>query len=181
MVSGPSGVGKSTVVDGVLAATPGLERSVSVTTRARRGREENGVDYHFLGKDEFLAMRDEGALLEWAEVHGNLYGTSASFVEAQLEAGESVLLEIDVQGAMTVKRRWPDSLLIFIMPPSMEELERRLRERRTDDEETITRRLENAKREIASAPDYDFRVVNDRLEDCIAETGEIIRGWMSGR
>lgn len=180
MVSGPSGVGKSTVVDLVLERTGGIERSVSVTTRARRGSERDGVEYSFVSMEEFERMRGEGMLLEWALVHGNYYGTSAAQVDGMLAAGSSVLLEIDVQGGMEIKGKRPDALLIFIMPPSMEELERRLRGRKTDGEETIMRRLENARREMESSGQYDHLLVNDDLESCAERARELIVAAMEG-
>ena len=178
VVSGPSGVGKSTVVDEVLERTPGIEKSVSLTTRERRGSERDGVEYRFVDEDEFERIRERGDLLEWAEVHGNLYGTSAEAVDGMLGRGVSVLLEIDVQGGMEVRKKRPGAITIFIMPPSIQELERRLRGRGTDDEEVIRRRLDNARREIEMSGDYDYRVVNGDLEACVEKTREIITGAM---
>jgi guanylate kinase len=174
VISGPSGVGKSTVARKVLDRTPGLVRSVSLTTRLPRAGDVDGEDYFFVSPAEFAAKRDGGGLLEWAEVYGNLYGTEADQVDRQLALGKSVLLEIDVQGGRSVKAARPEAVLIFILPPSDAVLEERLRGRGTDEEAVILRRLENARRELESAGEYDFRVVNDDLERCVGEVLGII-------
>jgi len=174
VISGPSGVGKSTVAQQVLERSPVLVRSVSLTTRRPRAGEVDGEDYFFVSPAEFAAKRDGGGLLEWAEVYGNLYGTEAEQVDRQLASGKSVLLEIDVQGGRSVKAARPGAVLIFILPPSVQALEERLRGRGTDEEEVILRRLENARRELDSAGEYDFRVINDDLERCVGEVLEII-------
>jgi guanylate kinase len=175
VVSGPSGAGKSTVVDRILERSPHLVASVSVTTRLPRGDERDGVDYFFVERDGFERRREAGAFLEWAEVHGNLYGTPAAFVSRMLEEGMNVILEIDVQGGMLVRDSRPEAVLIFIMPPGFETLRERLRGRGTDDEEVIKRRLENARREISSYGSYDYIVVNDELERCADDCLAIIR------
>jgi guanylate kinase len=174
VISGPSGVGKSTVAGMVLEKSPGLVRSVSLTTRKPRGDDVDGEDYHFVSEGEFAARREAGALLEWAEVHGNLYGTEADQVDRQLAGGKSVLLEIDVQGGRSVKTARPDAVLIFLLPPSDGILEVRLRGRGTDDEAVILKRLANARRELQSAEFYDYTVANDDLEGCVSEVLEII-------
>ncbi len=171
VISGPSGVGKSTVAGMVLEKSPGLVRSVSLTTRDPRGGDVDGEDYHFVSEGEFAARREAGALLEWAEVHGNLYGTESDQVDRQLAGGKSVLLEIDVQGGRSVKTARPDAVLIFILPPSDEILEARLRGRGTDDEAVILKRLAGARRELQSAEYYDHTVINDDLGRC---TGEVL-------
>jgi guanylate kinase len=175
VISGPSGVGKSTVARMVLERSPGMVRSVSLTTRRPRGGDVDGEDYIFVSPEEFAAKRDAGKLLEWAEVYGNLYGTEAEQVDGRLAEGKSVLLEIDVQGGRSVKEARPGAILIFLMSPSEEVLEDRLRGRKTDDEETVLRRLENAKRELEESSHYDHVVVNDDLERCVGEVMEVIR------
>jgi guanylate kinase len=175
VISGPSGVGKSTVARMVLERSPGMVRSVSLTTRRPRGGDVDGEDYIFVSPEEFAAKRDAGKLLEWAEVYGNLYGTEAEQVDGRLAEGKSVLLEIDVQGGRSVKEARPGAILIFLMSPSEEVLEDRLRGRKTDDEETVLRRLENAKRELEESSHYDHVVVNDDLERCVGKVMEVIR------
>ncbi len=174
VISGPSGAGKSTVAKRVLEKSPGLVRSVSVTTRGPRVGDVDGEDYYFVSPEEFAARRDAGRLLEWAEVHGNLYGTEAEQVDLSIAGGRSVLLEIDVQGGTSVKAARPGAVLIFLLPPSDGTLEERLRGRGTDDEAVILRRLENARKELESAKDYDYRVVNDDLDRCVGEVMGII-------
>jgi guanylate kinase len=179
VISGPSGAGKSTVVEKVLERSSGLVRSVSVTTRMPRAGDVDGEDYHFVSPEEFAATRDAGRLLEWAEVHGNLYGTEAEQVDRSIAGGKSVLLEIDVQGGRSVKAARPGAVLIFLRPPSDEILEERLRGRGTDEEAVILKRLENARRELEAAEDYDYRVVNDDLDRCVGEILEIIADMAS--
>lgn len=174
VVSGPSGVGKSTIVNHVLEAAEDFIRSVSVTSRKTREGDEEGIHYFFVSREEFERRRDSGELLEWAEVYGNFYGTPAQFVEGQLKQGNSVLLEIDIQGGETVKEKRPGAVLIFLLPPSFEELERRLRSRKTDDEETIQRRLEIARKELNSHEKYDYLVMNDEVERCVKDVLSII-------
>jgi len=158
----------------VLEKSPGLVRSVSLTTRKPRVGDVDGEDYHFVSEGEFDDRREAGALLEWAEVHGNLYGTESDQVDRQLAEGKSVLLEIDVQGGRSVKRARPDAVLIFLLPPSDGMLETRLRGRGTDDEAVILKRLANARRELQSAEYYDYSVVNDDLGGCVNEMLGII-------
>ena len=162
MVSGPSGAGKTTVVERVLAR-PGHARAVTATTRAPRGGEAAGVDYEFLGEDEFRARIERGELLEHANVHGNLYGTPRSHVEEILERGEVCLLNVDVQGAAQIRGRIEPALFVFLVAPGAEELERRLRGRDADDEETVARRLAAAVEEMARKSEYDVTIVNDDL------------------
>jgi len=169
VISGPSGAGKSTVAAQVLEKSPELVRSVSLTTREPRTGDVDGEDYDFVSPEEFAARREAGILLEWAEVHGNLYGTEAEQVDRSIAGGKSVLLEIDVQGGRRVKAARPRAILIFLLPPSDEILEERLRGRGTDDEEVILRRLKNAREELESANDYDYQVVNDDLGRCVGE------------
>jgi guanylate kinase len=175
VVSGPSGVGKSTIVDRVLSRLPGYVPSVSVTTRAPRGGERDGFEYFFVTREEFEKRRADGDFLEWAEVHGNFYGTPAAFVESTLAAGTGVILEIDVQGGMSVRGRFPEAVLIFLFPPDLGTLRTRLDGRATDDEEVIRCRLENAKRELDRFEGYDYVVVNDDVERCAGDCLSIIR------
>jgi guanylate kinase len=165
VISGPSGAGKSSFVKELLRRNGGdLVYSVSATTRPRRQHEVEGKDYFYLTRDEFRRRVDAGEFVEWAEVHGEWYGTLRSQTEKVLQEGRNVLLDIDVQGGRAVRRVYPDGVFIFILPPSMEDLEERLRARATDSEDRIKVRLENARREIALMREYDYAVVNDDLE-----------------
>ncbi|WP_165075764.1 guanylate kinase [Paludisphaera rhizosphaerae] len=166
VLSGASGAGKSTIVHRLIDRAGGkVRRSVSATTRAPREGEVPGLDYHFVTVEEFESLR--GDLLESAEVHGSWYGTPASPVREALARGECVILVIDVQGGFQIRRKVPNALLVFIQAPSLEELEARLRDRGTDSEATIARRLTNARREIEAARAYDVQLVNDDLEACV--------------
>jgi len=175
VISAPSGTGKTTLVHMLLKEFPDLEFSVSYTTRPPRSGEVDGRDYHFVDRKTFERMIEEGDFLEWAEVYGNLYGTSRTQVLRALNEGRDVILDIDTQGALQVKKNFPEAVLIFILPPSLKELERRLRNRGTDDEETIERRLKTAREEIRRAPLYDYIVVNDVLEVAYENLKSIIR------
>jgi guanylate kinase len=168
VLSGPAGVGKDTLLRRALRDLSGIRTSISVTTRQPRPREVDGVDYHFITPEEYQRLVATDALLEHAEVHGHGYGTPADWVEAQLTAGMDVVLEIDVQGAERIRALRPATVLVFIAPPSMEELERRLRGRATEDEATIQRRLANARGEMAAIPRYDYVIVNDNLDEAVA-------------
>jgi guanylate kinase len=175
VVSGPSGVGKSTVVDRVLEHAGNFVASVSLTTRPPRGGERDGVDYFFVTAQEFARRRAAGELLEWAEVHGDLYGTPLAFVEKKLSEGVNVILEIDVQGGMSVKERYLEAVLIFLLPPSLEALKERLRGRGTEGEDVIRRRLETAKRELEFLKRYDYLVINDDIGRCVDDCCSVIR------
>jgi len=174
VISAPSGTGKTTLTHMLLKEFPDMEFSVSYTTRKPRPGEVNGKDYFFVDRETFEKMIEEGDFLEWAEVYGNLYGTSKSQVLKALNEGKDILLDIDTQGALQVKRNFPEAVLIFILPPSFKELERRLRSRGTDDEETIERRLKIARVEVERAPLYDYIVVNDRLEKAYEKLKSIV-------
>ena len=174
VISAPSGTGKTTLTHMLLKEFPDMEFSVSYTTRKPRTGEVNGKDYFFVDRETFEKMIEEGDFLEWAEVYGNLYGTSKSQVLKALNEGKDVLLDIDTQGALQVKKNFPEAVLIFILPPSLKELERRLRNRGTDDEETIERRLKTARVEIERAPLYDYIVVNDVLEKAYENLKSIV-------
>lgn len=169
MVSGPAGVGKGTLVSKVRERHPSVGLPVSATTRSPRPGEIDGVSYHFLSNDEFDKRVANGEFLEWAQVHTNKYGTLKSEVDACLARGDSVILEIDMQGGQSVRRVYPDAVLIFIEPPSWDVLVERLRGRGTETEESITVRLTTAKRELAQAHTYDVRIVNDDLEEAVCE------------
>ena len=178
IISGPSGVGKTTITRGVERGTRGSVFSVSVTTRAKTEADVEGVDYSFLSDDEFDRLVADDALLEWADVFGKRYGTPRAWVDEQLKRGRVVILEIDVDGARQVKSRLPEALGIFILPPSEEELLRRLRDRKRESEELIQRRFSEAKTEIAAARAgaiYDAFIVNEVLEDAIAEALRLVR------
>jgi len=174
VISAPSGTGKTTILKRVMAEVPGLAFSVSHTTRAPRAGEQDGADYHFVDRDRFAAMRDAGAFLEWAEVHGNFYGTSRAAVDQGLGAGADIILDIDVQGCRQVRAAASDAVTLFIVPPSRAELERRLSGRGTDGAETIRLRLANARQEMADAGRYDFVVVNDDLDRAVAAVKAIV-------
>ena len=175
IVTAPSGAGKTTLVHAVLEREPGLALSISYTTRAPRPGEVDGRDYRFVSREEFLRLRDGGELLEWAEVHGNYYGTSRTWIETQLQQDRDVLLEIDWQGARQVRRMFPHAVSIFILPPSLEALEARLRGRGTDSEATIARRLAAAREEMRHVEEFDYAIINDRLERAIDELTAVVR------
>ena len=175
VVSAPSGAGKTTVLARVLRDLGGIRFSVSHTTRSPRGAERDGVEYHFVGRPAFERLLEEGSLLEWAEVHGNLYGTGVAEIERASAAGVDILLDLDVQGAAQVRRRIPEAVMVFILPPSYEILEHRLRGRGQDDEAAIGRRLAAAGREIDAFEQYDYAIVNDDLDGCVEELKSIVR------
>ncbi len=169
VLSGPSGVGKDSVIELIRARAPWVWLSVSVTTRRIRPYEVDGVHYHFVTRAEFERLVDGGQLLEWADFAGNLYGTPRGPVEARLSAGQPVLLKIDLQGARQVREAMPEAQLVFLAPPSWEELERRLMGRGTDDPETVRHRLEHAREEMAAQPDFDVTIVNHFVEQAASE------------
>ena len=167
VVSAPSGTGKTTVVERLVQVTPGLSLSRSYTSRGIRSGETDGIDYNFITRIRFEAMVAADAFLEWADVFGNLYGTCADDAERELAAGRDLVLVIDVQGARQVRARCPGTVGVFVMPPSSEVLERRLRGRSKDSEEAMQRRLRTAREEVAAFVEYDYVVVNDELDACV--------------
>ena len=172
--SGPSGVGKSTILKGLMEKRKNLYFSVSATTRDPRPGEENGVDYHFLKEETFHFWRAQGEFLEYAQYVGNFYGTPKRYVDMAMEEGKDVILDIEVQGAIQVAEKRPETVRIFVAPPSWAELERRLNERGTDNPEKIRQRLHRAKEEMENASIYDYIVINDSLEQAVAELDAIM-------
>ena len=169
VITGPSGVGKGTLVNRLLQRHAEIWLSISATTRAPREGESDGVQYFFLSRDGFEAQVAAGGFLEWAEFAGNLYGTPRQPVQAQLDAGRPVLLEIELEGARQVRQSFPAGFQVFIQPPCLDELERRIRGRGTDSEEAISRRLERARIELAAAGEFDARITNDDLDSALSE------------
>lgn len=174
VISGPSGTGKSTVIGLLRKKVTDLGYSISHTTRKPRDGEVDGIHYHFVDQESFEKMISEGGFVEWAGVHQAYYGTSHSALEEQVSLGQDVLMDIDVQGARNMKAHYQDCILIFLLPPSPEVLERRLRERKTETEEVIVARLKKAREEIRNCAWYDFIIFNDHLEKALEETESII-------
>lgn len=174
VISGPSGVGKSTIIRKLRDHVDGLVYSISHTSRAPRGKEQEGVHYHFVDRAAFRAMIEEGAFLEWAQVYDDYYGTAYSSVQQQLDSGCDVIMDLDTQGAKNIRKARPESVLIFILPPSQEVLEERLRKRATDEEAAIHSRLQKAKRELMECVHYDYLIFNDTLDDAIREAEAVI-------
>ncbi len=175
LFSGPSGVGKDTVLDIILDKDERLQRSVSLTTREKRSGETDGKDYYFVTKDKFLEMVDGGQVLEYAQYGENIYGTPKAPVDRWLDEGKTVILKIEVKGAQKIRELYPDAVSIFLLPPSMQVLEERIRMRGTEDENDISRRLKIARNEILRSADYDFVVVNDNIEEASNNVLGIIR------
>jgi guanylate kinase len=175
VVTAPSGAGKSSLIRALLAADPGVALSVSYTTRAPRPGEQNGREYHFVDARAFAAMLERGEFLESAEVHGHRYGTSQKVIEQTRAGGRDLVLEIDWQGAEQVRRLHPDAIGIFILPPSMAELERRLRARAQDADAVIRRRLQNAAEEMAHAVEFKYAIINNNFDDALLDLQAIVR------
>lgn len=172
VLSGPSGVGKNTVLNEIRRSLP-LKYSISATTRPPRPGEVHGRDYFFLSRDEFEAKAAAGEFLEWAQIYGDYYGTPLSFVQQSLAMGHDIILDVDVQGAAGIRRRMPQSVLVFLFPPSFAELRRRLAARGTEDESKCLKRLQYVRQELACIKDYDYVVVNDELQSAVEQIARI--------
>jgi guanylate kinase len=181
VITGPSGVGKGTLIRGLREAVPELELTVSATTRAPRPGERDGVDYHFLSPERFEAQLSAGKFLESADYAGNRYGTLRSEVDQRLARGAPVVLEIELEGARQVRRAMPDSVAVFISPPSTEALRSRLVARGTDSPEQVRARLKTAQRELDAEHEFRYVVVNDRLEEATGRLVDIVRGELAGQ
>ena len=174
VVSAPSGTGKTTLCSMLMKSVCGIQYSISYTTRKPRKGEINGKDYFFVSEEEFRKMIERGEFLEWAEVHGHLYGTSRSQIEKAIHEGKDVLLDIDTQGAINIKNQIKDAVLIFILPPSWEELEKRLKLRGTENQEEIKKRLKTAREEVKKINFYDYVIVNDEIQKAFEQLKSII-------
>jgi guanylate kinase len=174
VVAAPSGAGKSSLVKALLELDSHLAVSVSHTTRAPRGQEQQGREYHFVDAAEFRRMIDRGEFFEWAEVHGNRYGTSKAAIEQRIAGGDDVVLEIDWQGALQIKRLFPNAVLVFVLPPSWAELEQRLRRRGEDGDAVIAQRMANARAEVAQARHFDFVIINALFETALFDLKAIV-------
>lgn len=175
IVTAPSGAGKTTLVSGLLAHDCQVRLSISYTTRSPRDGEVDGRHYHFVDVPTFRALRDKGEFLEWAEVHNNYYGTSKNWLEAQMRDGKDILLEIDWQGAQQVRRLFPKAVGVFILPPSVDELERRLRDRGTDSEEVIARRVLAARGEMRHVAEFDYVIINEDLPTALEDLVAVVK------
>jgi len=174
VISGPSGAGKSSIVKALLDRTDGLVYSISHTSRMPRGREKNGIEYHFVDARTFSKMIEAGAFVEWAKVYDDFYGTSFSSLEGQTGSGLDVLLDVDSQGARNIRKHFEDSALIYVLPPSLEVLEERLKGRETDNDDVIKARMEKAAGDIENCRWYDYTIINDNLEKAITEAQSIV-------
>ncbi|TDY61807.1 guanylate kinase [Aminivibrio pyruvatiphilus] len=181
VLSGPSGAGKGTLRKKVFETVQGIRFSISCTTRPPRQGEKEGIDYRFISEEAFLSLLKEDKFLEHAEVHGHYYGTLREDVEQALSGGLDMVLEIDVQGAFQIREKMPESVLVFVSPPSLEELEHRLRERGTESGEHLRLRMKNARLEMMKAKDYDYVIVNDDAERASEELKSVITGYRSIR
>ena len=175
VITAPSGAGKTSLIEAVMRDDPSLKISVSYTTRAPRKGEKDGVDYHFVDQAAFRKMNDRGEFLESAEVHGNFYGTSKQVILDAVKRGDDLILEIDWQGAQQVRKLYPECIGIFILPPSVEELERRMRTRGQDSDAVIRRRLDNAREELAHKDEFKYRIINKDFETARRELAKIIQ------
>lgn len=182
IVSGPSGVGKTVLCNAIVDKfSPDVVYSISTTSRAPRGGETNGQEYFFCSAEEFESAIGQGEFAEWAFVHGNYYGTPRHFLTKNLEAGRHVILNIDVQGAMKIREHYPESIMVFILPPNFDELECRIRKRNMDSEHSLKHRLENARKELDYRDHYHYTVINDDLDAAISELTDIFTGYLQNR
>ena len=175
VISAPSGVGKTTLSKRLLQVSSSFTYSVSFTTRVPRKNEIEGVDYYFISQEEFKKMIDQDKFVEWAQVHGELYGTSAELLDKAIEIKKDVVLEVDVQGGIKIKKRYPEAVLIFLLPPSWQELEKRLNKRATEGIAKIRERIKQAKKEITYAHYYDYLVVNNEINKALSDISNIVR------
>ena len=178
VISAPSGAGKTSIARAILERTPHTRFSVSATTRPMRETEREGVDYFFLTKEEFLRRVEAQEFAEWEEIYGDYYGTLRSEIDRALAMGERILFDVDVKGGLSIKRLYPEALLVFIEPPSLEILRERLRNRRTEDPETLRRRLARVPMEMELGKSFDHQVVNDRLDRAIGEVEQIVQQYL---
>lgn len=174
VVTGPSGVGKGTLISEFLSKNDDINLSISATTRAPRPNEVDGVNYNFMSKESFEERIEKNLFLEWAKFADNYYGTYQKTVEDSLENGKNILVEIEIQGALQVKKKMPEAIMVFILPPSLEDLEKRLKGRNTEDEETIKKRTSVAKSEIDQADKFDYKIVNDDLNTALKNLSEVL-------
>ncbi|MDH4235496.1 MAG: guanylate kinase [Gallionella sp.] len=174
IISAPSGAGKTSLVHELLEINPQIDLSISYTTRQPRSGEQDGRDYHFVSREVFLAMAGRGEFLESAEVYGNFYGTSQTWISKETEKGRDILLEIDWQGAAQVRRLFPESISVFILPPSIEVLEQRLRGRGKDNHEVIARRMAAVREDVAHVAEFDYVIINDNLNEALRELNAVV-------
>ena len=174
IVSAPSGAGKTSLVSALLAGNADIDLSVSYTSRPPRPGEEDGKDYHFVSRETFLDMAKHGDFLESAEVYGNLYGTSQSWLEKKIASGRDILLEIDWQGAAQVRSKFPNAISIFILPPALQALEDRLKGRKQDSAEVIARRIASAREDVAHVVEFDYVIINDKLDDALQQLRAVV-------
>jgi guanylate kinase len=174
VISAPSGTGKTTIIRSILKILPDVVYSISATTREKRPSEHDGVDYFFIDEETFQQKINDHEFVEWEKVYDYFYGTPKSFVEKVISEGKSILLEVDVKGALSIKKVYPDAIMIYLLPPSLEELEKRLKERKTESEKDFQKRIERAKMELSLKGKFDYFIVNNNLNTAILELKELI-------